>query len=248
VFYAKKTEKQALYPQLLSCAFLVLKQIDRALDKLKVQNEEHDATKNWTDVAEHYRHLLCQVIHKTQQRVYEQDPIPSNEKVVSIFEPHVDIIKKSARETQYGHKVNLATDVNGIVTYLSIHEGNPADKILYQSVLESHKKLFGALPHTTVADGGYASSENVTKARAIGVSRAAFHKRAGLGYHAMGVKKKTLSKLRAFRARIEGNISELKRAFGLSKAKWKKHDGFNAFVWSSVLSYNLVRVARLFSA
>jgi len=97
-------------------------------------------------------------------------------------------------------------------------------------VLETHQKLFGELPHTTVADGGYASIENVTKARANDVRRAAFHKRAGLGYHAMGVKKKTLTALRAFRAGIEGNISELKRVFGMSKATWKKPDGFNAFV------------------
>jgi len=62
------------------------------------------------------------------------------------------------------------------------------------------------------------------------VCRAAFHKRSEVGYHAMGVKKKTLEKLRAFRAGIEVNISELKRAFGLSRAKWKKRDGFNAFV------------------
>ena len=47
----------------------------------------------------------------------------------------------------------------------------------------------------------------------------------------MGVKKKTLRKLRAFRAGIEGNISELKRSFGLSKANWKKQCGFDAFVW-----------------
>ncbi len=44
---------------------------------------------------------------------------------------------------------------------------------------------------------------------------------------------------------MEGNISELKRAFGASKARWKSHEGFKAFVWVSVLSYNLLRLARL---
>ena len=38
------------------------------------------------------------------------------------------------------------------------------------------------------------------------MSRAAFHKRAGLGYHAMGVKKETLRKLRAFRAGIDSQV------------------------------------------
>jgi IS5 family transposase len=61
----------------------------------------------------------------------------------------------------------------------------------------------------------------------------------------MGVKQKTFDRLPHFRAGIEGNISELKRAFGASKASWKGHDGFKVFVWSTVISYNLTRLALL---
>ena len=138
--------------------------------------------------------------------------------------------------------------MQGLVLHLVILDGNPGDKTLYKTVLESHQSQLGQVPHTTVADGGYASLQNVIDARTEGVVRAAFHKRTGLGYHVMGVKKKTLTSLKAFRAGIEGNISELKRAFGLSKACWKHKDGFHAFVWSGVLSYNLVRMVRLSTA
>jgi IS5 family transposase len=61
----------------------------------------------------------------------------------------------------------------------------------------------------------------------------------------MGVKEKTFKMLRNFRAGIEGNISKLKRAFSAGRAKWKGEDGFKSFVWSSVITYNLVRLARL---
>jgi len=54
--------------------------------------------------------------------------------------------------------------------------------------------------------------------------------------------------LKNFRAGIEGNISELKRAFAMGRANWKGLDGFKAYVWSAVLSYNLVRMARFSSA
>jgi IS5 family transposase len=64
----------------------------------------------------------------------------------------------------------------------------------------------------------------------------------------MGVKSKTFDLLRHFRAGVEGNISELKRAFGATKDTWKGVDGFKAYVWSSVLSYNLMRLARLDSS
>ena len=105
--------------------------------------------------------------------------------------------------------------------------------------------MFNKLPATSVADGGYASQENVTKAKIRGVKRVVFNKPAGLSLQAMGVKGKTFKQLKDFRAGVEGNISELKRAFGAGKATWKGLDGFKAYVWSSVLSYNLVRLARL---
>lgn len=249
IFYAKNAEKEALYPKLLSCSFVVLKQINRALDDLSQRFSEYDiATARWIEKVEHYHTLLCKVINQTQQRVFNDTPVEAADKVLSIFESHSDIIVKGARDVQYGHKVNLATCDSGVIIHMNILEGNPADKTLYQPVLDSHRKLFGELPRTTIADGGYASLKNVTDARANGVVQAAFHKRAGLGYHTMGVKCKTLKVLRAFRAGIEGNISELKRAFGLSKARWKKHDGFKAFVWSGVLAYNLVRMVRLSTA
>jgi len=249
IFYAKEAEKQGLYPQLLTCAFIVLKQIDTTLKVLECAEHNSGSPQSlWCERTTHYRQLLCKVIHQTQQRVYENISVPASEKILSVFEPHTDIIVKGARDVQYGHKINLATDAHGLVVHLSILDGNPGDKVLYKPVLEGHSKLFGKLPHTTVADGGYASKQNVTDARAKGVTRVAFHKRAGLGYHLMGVKKKTLASLRAFRAGIEGNISELKRAFGLSKARWKNRDGFDAFVWAGVISYNLVRTIRLSTA
>lgn len=247
IFHAKNAEKQALYPKLLSCAVVVLKQIDRTLETLE-QCELNDQGLRWVSQVEHYHQLLCHVIHQTQQRVYGQCAVAADEKIISIFEPHADVIVKSLKDVHYGHKINLATDTQGLIVHLDILQGNPADKNLYLPVLESHQKLFGKLPHTTVADGGYASAENVDNARSEGVKRTAFHKRVGLGYHAMGIKKKTLKKLRAFRAGIEGNISELKRAFGLDKATWKNQDGFDAFVWSSVLSYNLIRMCRISTA
>jgi len=64
----------------------------------------------------------------------------------------------------------------------------------------------------------------------------------------MGIKKKTFKMWKHFRAGVEGNISELKRAYGVGKALWKHEDGFAAFVWSSTLCYNLIRRVRFSSA
>ncbi len=76
------------------------------------------------------------------------------------------------------------------------------------------------------------------------VKRNVFSKPVGLTLGDMGVERKTIDTLRNFRAGVEGNISEFKRAFDAGKATWKGHDGFKAFDWSSVLSYNLIRMFR----
>jgi IS5 family transposase len=51
-------------------------------------------------------------------------------------------------------------------------------------------------------------------------------------------------KLRNFRAGIEAGISTLKRAFGLDRCTWKGWAGFGRYVWSSIVSYNLLVLAR----
>jgi IS5 family transposase len=51
--------------------------------------------------------------------------------------------------------------------------------------------------------------------------------------------------LRNFRAGIEAGISTLKRAFGLDRCKWSGWGGFKQYVWSSIVSYNLLVMARI---
>ena len=57
--------------------------------------------------------LLARVVDQTRRRVLGGETVPAQEKVVSLFEPHTDIIVKGGRGTHYGHKVNLATGRSG---------------------------------------------------------------------------------------------------------------------------------------
>ena len=244
IFNAKNTVKESIYPKLLSLVQVVMKQIDRALNAVKLGAKSTPKTQRWMDDVKHYQAILKKVIDQTQRRVINKEKVPASEKIVSIFEDHTDIIIKGARDIQYGHKVNLSTEAKGFITHFSIESGNPSDKDLFLPVLYAHEKNYGCLPASVVCDGGYASKANVENGRSRGLKHAVFHKRIGISYQDMGVKLKTFKKLRNFRAGVEGNISELKRSFDAGKAKWKGHEGFKAFVWSSVISYNLIRMAR----
>ena len=49
-------------------------------------------------------------------RVFHGESVPASEKLVSLFEPHTEIIAKSSRKIHYGHKANLATEQHGFIT------------------------------------------------------------------------------------------------------------------------------------
>ena len=72
----------------------------------------------------------------------------------------------------------------------------------------------------------------------------AFHKKRGLEVADMVRSSWVYKQLRNFRAGIEGNISTLKRVFGLSRCNRRGRENFLAYVWTSILAYNLVALAR----
>jgi IS5 family transposase len=196
----------------------------------------------------HYRPLVEQIIAQTERRVLAGEAVPASDKLVSLFEPHADIIVKGSRDVDYGHKLNLTTGRSGLILDLVIEAGNPADRERLLPMLERHIAVWGAAPRQAAADGGFASRENLAQAKARGVRDMAFHKKSGLRIEDMVRSHWVYRKLRNFRAGIEAGISCLKRAYGLARCTWRGLVRFKAYVWSSVVAYNLALLARLRSA
>ena len=202
----------------------------------------------WQAKVGHYRPLVEQIIAQTERRVLAGEAVPARDKLVSLFEPHADIIVKGSRDVDYGHKLNLTTGRSGLILDLVIEAGNPADRERLLPMLERHIAVWGAAPRQAAADGGYASRENLAQAKARGVRDMAFHKKSGLRIEDMVRSHWVYRKLRNFRAGIEAGISCLKRAYGLARCTWRGLAHFKAYVWSSVVAYNLALLARLRSA
>ncbi|MEN8185000.1 MAG: ISNCY family transposase [Myxococcota bacterium] len=184
------------------------------------------------------------VIDQSRRRVLEGERVPANEKIVSIFEPHADILVKDNRATYYGHKVCLTGGKSSLVLDCVIEEGNPTDSTLVERTLARHVDLFGKAPRQVAMDGGFASKDNVTKAKALGVEDMAFHKKRGMEIEEMVRSAWVFRRLRDFRSGIEGVISTLKRAFQMGRCTWRGAESFKAYVWASVTSFNLVVMAR----
>jgi IS5 family transposase len=188
--------------------------------------------------------ILGRVIDQTDRRVFKNESVPASEKVVSFFEDHTDIIVKKRRETEFGHKIFLTGGVSTMILDCLILRGNPADSEQYVPILERLKESQGRMPRQVSADGGFASKDNLAYAKGNGVKDAVFAKKRGLSVLDMAKSTWVYKVLRNFRAGIEAGISILKRAFGLDRCTWKGWEGFGRYVWSSIVSYNLLVVAR----
>ncbi len=197
----------------------------------------------WQAKVEHYRPLIERVIAQSERRVLAGEAVAASDKLVSLFEPHADIIRKG-REVAYGHKLNLTTGPSGLILDLVVEAGNPADSERLLPMLERHGVLYGQPPRQAAADGSYASRDNLRRAKTSGVRDMAFHKKGGLAIEDMVKSRWVYRKLRNFRAGIEADISCLKRAYGLARCTWRGLDHFRAYVWSSVVAYNLALFAR----
>lgn len=189
--------------------------------------------------------LLAKVIKQTRLRVIDGKKVPSCAKVCSMFESHTDIIAKGNRETAFGHKLFLSGGKSGLILDCQIERGNPADASKFCDLLNRQVELFGRPPRQMAGDGGFASKENLLKAKSMGVKDVAFAKRRGISVLEMVKSNWVYKKLRNFRAGIEANISVLKRGYGLFRCDWRGWLGYLKYVHSSVLAYNFTVLARL---
>jgi len=195
--------------------------------------------------------LAGRVMDQTTRRVIHNEQAPASEKVVSLFEPHTDIIKpvyrpgrKDRRVTFYGHKICLTTGGSNLISDCLILQGNPPDSTLTVEMLDRHDQIYGHYPLKVALDGGFASRENLRIARSRKIKDVCFAKKRGLREEDMCRSPWMYKKLRRFRAGIESGISWLKRCFGFWRCTWKSFRSFKSYVWASIVSANLFTLVR----
>ncbi len=237
-------KKRRLYRELLVAAQATEGELLAVAQEL-AETAGTAAAVRWHAQVNHYLPLIVRIIAQCERRVLKGEAVPAGEKLVSLFEPHADIIVKGGRDVQYGHKLNLATGKSGLILDVVVEAGNPADAERFLPMLDRQIARRGAPPRQTAADGGYASRDNLKQAKERGVQDVAFHKKCGIAVTDMVRSPWVYRRLRNFRAGIEAGISCFKRAYGGARCTWRGLDHFKTYIWSAVVAHNLVLFARL---
>jgi len=192
----------------------------------------------------HYIALTDRVLDQTRRRVFGNETVPASQKIVSIFEAHVDVIRKDRRETVYGHKVFLTAGASGLIVDCLVERGSPVDSTQTVPLIKRAVRVLGSSPKQVAFDGGFSTRENLVALKAMGVEDVAFSKAPGLTVAQMVKRSWLYRRLRHFRNGIEGIISFLKRSFGWDRCAWRSFGSFRAYAWGSVIAANLVTLAR----
>jgi len=237
-----KERRTELYRDLLIAAKKTLGYAQRAVETLTTLAQ--DGAELLASELRRYIGLTEKVMAQTRRRVIEGESVPVEDKIVSIFEPHTDIIVKGGRDKVYGHKICLTAGASGMILDGKILEGNPADSTLTVEMMERVRDACGKIPRQATFDGAFASRGNVKDVKALGVRDVVFSKSRGIRIEDMARSEWVYKRLRNFRAGIEATISFLKRSFLLRRCTWRGETSFKSYVWSSILSANLLIVAR----
>jgi IS5 family transposase len=91
-----------LYQKLVQISRATLKQPQQVLDHLETVGVSVAASVPQT--LQTFVDRTQRVIDQTVRRVFREDSVPAEDKLVSLFEPHTDIIKrgKANRPTEFG--------------------------------------------------------------------------------------------------------------------------------------------------
>jgi len=239
-----KKDRKSKYADLIKVTTKSIGYAQSAIEAIdKVASISHGLVALRLDLNQ-YSHLAARVVDQTQRRVMLGEDVPASEKVVSLFETHTDIIVKDRRDTFFGHKICLTGGASNMIVDCLIVDGNPADSSLTVDMLDRQKVLYGRYPLKVALDGGFASKDNLNKAKGKQIKDVCFAKKRGLKVEDMCRSQWVYDRLRRFRAGIESGISWVKRCFGMTRCTWKGLRSFKSYVWASIVSANLLTLAR----
>ena len=191
------------------------------------------------------RPLVQRMLVQARARVLGGDThVP--DKVLSVFEPHTEIIRKGkiATPNEFGKLVTIQESEHQIITAYEVHTKRPADVTLWTAALDRHQTIFGRAPDLAAGDRGFSSAANERAATERGVRRVILPRRGPKSPARRAFEhQRWFRRGQRWRVGCEGRISVLKRRHGLDRCRYHGEDGMHRWVGLGVIANNLMSTA-----
>jgi IS5 family transposase len=235
------------YRELVSLTRKIVQQAEGVLEEMRdLPSRRQGRLKPLREILEAMGERVQQVLRQTKARVL-QGITPHANKILSVFEPHTEIIRKgkASKPNEFGNLVKVQEAENQIITHYEVFAERPEDSRLLIPAVEQHQRQFGRPPRMVAADTGFYSLKNERTIQAMGVRRVAVPSRS-----TKSSERRKLQRTRWFRAGqrwrtgCEGRISVLKRRHGLSRCRYRGFEGMQRWVGLGVIADNIIQIGR----
>jgi len=194
----------------------------------------------------HFLPLVGQAIGQATQRVLQRAIVPAAAKLLSLFEPHTQVIQrhKAGHPVEFGRKLWLDEVDGGIISRYVVVAHPGQDQPCLAGSLAGHQERFGHPPWLLAGDRGVYSAPHERLAQQAGVQRIVL---PATGKPSADRRRQERSawwrRGFRFRAGIEGRISVLRRRFGLDRCREHGEVGMDRWVGWGVLAHNVAKIA-----
>jgi transposase, IS5 family len=191
--------------------------------------------------------LVKQVMKQTRARIFHGNT-RSEGKLVSLFEPSTEIIRKgkASKPTEFGKMVKLQEAENQIITAYEVYPERPYDSDLLIPAIDTHEVLLGRVPRLVAADAAFYSARNEAAAKVRGVKRVCIPNRSTKSpERKREQKKRWFRNGQKWRTGCEGRVSVVKRRHGLSRCRYKGPAGMERWVGFGVIADNLINIGHV---
>jgi IS5 family transposase len=246
-----EAKRRKQYKELLRYSRQILNDTKRVI--AEVEEMSAKKKKGLRRLCEHLSEMagrVRQVVKQTKVRVFDGiTQMPG--KIVSLFEPHSEIIRKgkASKPTEFGKLVQVQETENQIITHYDVFEQRPSDRDLFLGAVETHERVLGRVPILATADAGYYSRVQEQAVEDKGVKWVAVPNR---NTKSAERKKKEHSRwfrnAQRWRTGCEGRISVLKRRHGLSRCRYRGIEGMKRWVGLGVMADTLIGMGNVLAA
>jgi IS5 family transposase len=162
-------KRKRSYQRLLTITGQVVRQAERTSQAVTEMKRRPQRVRRIQQELDRMIGLVQQVMKQTKVRIFADDT-HFTDKVVSVFEPQTEVIRKgkASKPTEFGKMVKIQEAENQIITSYAVYEKRPNDSDLLVKAVEEHRDRLGRVPDLVAADAAFHSHINETAIQKMG--------------------------------------------------------------------------------
>ena len=198
----------------------------------------------------HYVALTERVCEIARRRVLYGETVANEEKLLSIFEPHTELINRGKQPApiQYGHRVLVIEDAEGFVVDYRVVANGVLDQDLVAPVMTDLQKQFGGRIQSASFDRAFHTPANQQGLAEIVRTPCIAAKGREQGRQQQQEGTVAFRRARQNHPGVESAIGALQAGNGLQRCRDRSRRGYERYVGLGILGRNLQTLGKLLLA